>query len=60
MDMLSLLTLLLAPPVWAYVDPGAGHFLWQIATASLFGTAFVFRNLALRAMRFFRVLFSRS
>jgi hypothetical protein len=60
-SLLTLLALLLATPkpVHAYVDPGAGSMLWQLAAAAAIGSLFYVRRvftwmrqrLRLRSMR---------
>jgi hypothetical protein len=44
----ALVVLLLATPqrAAAYVDPGSGALLWQIAAAALFGCLFLVRRIA--------------
>jgi len=45
-SLLTLLALLLATPkpVHAYVDPGAGTMLWQLAAAAAIGSLFYVRR----------------
>ena len=45
-SLLTLLALLLATPkpVHAYVDPGAGSMLWQLAAAAAIGSLFYVRR----------------
>ena len=53
--LLSLLALVMAVPqrASAYVDPGTGSMLWQLAAAAIFGALFRLKRIAawLRARR---------
>lgn len=42
---------------YAYIDPGFGSLLWQLAVAGLVGVAFYYRHFVARLRTWFKVLF---
>ena len=43
-----------ALPVWAYLDPGTGSYVFQVATAALVGSLFAIKVFWGRIKSFFR------
>lgn len=58
--LVMVLSVLLAPPAYAYLDPGTGSYIFQLLIAGAVGLAFVVKIFWGRIKGFFSNLFSRS
>ena len=58
--VLALMLFAFPPHAYAYLDPGTGSYLWQIALAALAGSLFAIRLFWTRIKLFFKKLGSRS
>ena len=56
----ALLQMLLAPPAYAYLDPGTGSYIFQLLLAGIVGFAFVIKVFWSRIKGFFTKLLTRN
>jgi hypothetical protein len=58
--LVTLLALVLAPPAYAYLDPGTGSYIFQLLIAAVVGLAFLIKVFWSRIKGFFTNLFTRN
>ena len=54
--LMLLVILLVTQPASAYLDPGAGSFIWQILIGIVLGTAFILKMYWQKTKSFFKDL----
>jgi hypothetical protein len=58
LGLVALLQLLIAPPAYAYLDPGTGSYIFQLLLAAFVGLAFVIKVFWARIKGFFAKIFT--